>query len=474
MVVVKRETEDPRESILHKDVHIRAAATRDLSHFGVIDDIELLLSVAKDDSSLAVRHNAADAISDILSRHRIRDVLSHEQAKELFGKFRKSVSPIANPAILMAYGALGIPEVLNILSIALREPRMEIRWGAALGIYRYCCSIDTVGDQELEAWVVELLESDNYDTDAQSHLLKICSAAGFRSGLAYFNMVQATDLEDLEVHFNQLSLGGLPNRGFWVSNGLDAVEVNPLLEQPYQWCLIAGDVVWIAEEPKDQFLQRMEEQKQALLYVDPPVSSSQEVEEKDFEQDKEIEPPKTTKAEMAKLLKVYVKNLEWKVWGEYEALQKRRMWFRPDGFESECTVLQLGNRTWYPVLSEEIEAVLTEEAKLPEGEKEEIWGSFAEVFSVLEPLDNAKGWLSIALLWMRSHNWEAAIGAIENALEHKNPSVDLFYYLGVCRSALGDKDGAKEALQYCISQQKNKRSALIQICYSALEELQSK
>ena len=96
------------------------------------------------------------------------------------------------------------------------------------------------------------------------------------------------------------------------------------------------------------------------------------------------------------------------------------------------------------------------------------------MFSVLEPLDNAKGWLGIALLWMRAHNWEAAIGAIENALEHKNPSVDLFYYMGVCRSALGDKDGAAEALHYCISQQKNKDSALIQICYAALEELQNK
>ncbi|MBM75801.1 MAG: hypothetical protein CMK59_10410 [Proteobacteria bacterium] len=472
MILVKRETEDPRESILDKDVHVRAAATRDLSNIGDVDDIELLLNIAKEDSSLAVRHNAADAISDILSRHRIRDLLPHKKAKKIFTQFRKSVSPISNPAILMAYGALGIPEVLNILGIALREPRMEIRWGAALGIHRYCCSSATIGDQDLEEWVVGLLASGNYDTDAQSHLLKICSAASFRSGLKYFESIQPSEREELDSYFKQLSLGSVPNRGLWVSSGLDAVEINPLLKEPYQWCLIAGDVVWFAEEPKEQFKARIEQQKQALNTVEkikPVEPTEEEVVGKN-----QPSPPKKIQSLPVTHFDISMKDLKWSVWKDYEALKKRRMWFRPHGYEQECTVLQLGDRTWHPVSEEDVQTLLQHEAKLPEGEKEDIWASFAEVFSVFQPLDNAKGWLSIALLWMRAHNWEAAIGAIENALEHKNPSVDLFYYLGVCRSALGDKTGAEEALRYCISKLKNQRSALMQICYAALEELQGK
>ena len=46
MILVKRETADPRESIQHKDVHVRAAATRDLANIGLIQDIEVLLTVA--------------------------------------------------------------------------------------------------------------------------------------------------------------------------------------------------------------------------------------------------------------------------------------------------------------------------------------------------------------------------------------------------------------------------------------------
>ena len=64
---MKKETENPHKSITSKSTPVKAAAIRDFERFGMPEDIPLLLSHAKEDSSIAIRLMAADAVSDILS-----------------------------------------------------------------------------------------------------------------------------------------------------------------------------------------------------------------------------------------------------------------------------------------------------------------------------------------------------------------------------------------------------------------------
>ena len=68
---MKRETENPLIALEDESIHTRAAAARDLEKYGQMEDLDVLLKHAKEDSSIAIRLNSADAASDILSRRRL-------------------------------------------------------------------------------------------------------------------------------------------------------------------------------------------------------------------------------------------------------------------------------------------------------------------------------------------------------------------------------------------------------------------
>ena len=133
-------------------------ATQIFERLGELEDIPYLLSVAQDDSSIAIRNNSADAVSDILSRHRIgqaRTALSEEERMVLLKQIRK-ISASKTIVVYLMIGSLGIPRSLSAICAGLHNPHAEVQIGALLGLRSYCLSADQNGNPETEAKVLSL------------------------------------------------------------------------------------------------------------------------------------------------------------------------------------------------------------------------------------------------------------------------------------------------------------------------------
>ncbi|MDP6933278.1 MAG: hypothetical protein QGG40_10200, partial [Myxococcota bacterium] len=130
------ETNDPHVALRSKKLSERAAGSRDLGQTGVPDDIPLLVDLARQDRSPGVRLNAAMAAADILSRYRFgsrRKKLKKKQRNELLQLFN-GIDPGINPGLFSMLACLGVPEAINRLTVGLRDPRMDIRRGAVVGM----------------------------------------------------------------------------------------------------------------------------------------------------------------------------------------------------------------------------------------------------------------------------------------------------------------------------------------------------
>jgi len=229
--VAERETEDPLAALQSKDIHQRAAASRDLSRFGEPDVIEQLVKLAREDKSPAVRLCAAGAAADILSRYRAgvqASELDQERRGELFSMFQ-GIDPSVNAGLFSMLACIDVPRARKRIGAGLRDPRGGVRLGAAVGLQRLCGSVAYMGDKELEADVVALLSDSRLPPDALAEVARVCAAVGYGSGRA---RMEALDLPGAQGDLVAASLEVMdghraPLTGAWVSDGLDLGEVNP-------------------------------------------------------------------------------------------------------------------------------------------------------------------------------------------------------------------------------------------------------
>jgi hypothetical protein len=428
MFIHQPEVEDRKQSLLDDTITIRSSALRDFSYFGVFEDIPNLIEIAKNDSSLAIQHNAAMAISDILSRHRLEKKLTRIQKNKMVQKLQ-TINPNDVPAVYIALGSLGYDPLIGVLITGVQNSNAEISWAATLGLTRFAISASAIKHEEIKHRVLQALEDEDNDSDVRIKLTYICAAAGYFDALTLVEEYLENDVEneDLLTVRNELLLANKPLRGLWMSTGTDAWEYNPSIDA-FTFCLIHDE--------------------QAFLKI---VSTNQP--------------------------QVYIREGDWKDWTEYPDLTKRRMWFRPLGSDQRGPAIQIDKRTFYPIPTEAINILLDEEAKLPQGKKEPFWGFLADVLSLRSDIKTSQQWLQIGLLHMRAHRWDATLDSLEIATEYKDVLPDVYYWRGMCLLGLtthtknnNTKQQAIEAFELCLDKIK-KNSPLFQLCHNEISQL---
>lgn len=239
---MKDETEDPRVSLRDKDVSIRAAAARDLSRTGTVDDLPELLRLAKEDKSPSIRLCAAAAAADVSLRH--ARSLTDAQRRKLVTAVT-TVDPGRNPSLLMSLAAVPTEDVVRRLGRLLRDPRYDVRAGAATALRRLAvCGLGArpaateVVERGMRAWMT----GGKYPPDALLEMVRIIGEAGL-GGLAEDLQVMARH-PGLHEAAKQASarLAAATNseswEGLWVSWGVDVLQPEP--DAPVDWVAVDG------------------------------------------------------------------------------------------------------------------------------------------------------------------------------------------------------------------------------------------
>jgi hypothetical protein len=386
------ETDDPHKALQGKSIADRAAGARDLSQVGEVKDLELLAAVAATDRSPGVRLSAAAAAADILSRHRVGEAakkIGPKKRRRLAELFRK-IDPSVNAGVFSVFGCLDTSAALEAICGGLRDPRGDIRLGAAVGLLRLCTSGAVAGKAKTERVVSSLLTDGRHKPDALAEIARICAAADYRRA---FDDVRALALsgahgelvaEALEV----FELGTTPLSGLWFSDGKDAGETNPSSPMGAALALIG--------------------EKQTLV------------------------------CEVG----------TWRVDKSFGAGPVRRMHFRRVGAAESGPAFQVDGRTWYEAGSPETLCIL--DALTQPGQLD--WTDLpkpsaaakkaaAEVGACLP--DDSVGHRGRALLLARAGDAEAAIAELTQATDLKNVFPDTWVLLADAQWAAGNKKSAK-------------------------------
>ena len=408
-------TTDPLALIQSNSVEQRAEATRYYERHGDLKDIDVLLESAINDTSIAIRNNAADAIYDILSRYRIgerKKLLSRQKRLDLLQEFRK-VSPNKSPVVYLMYAALGIPEVFPILTSAFFDPRTELRISAAIGLKCYCLSADLLDSQQTEQGVLQLLENQRLDGDSLAHVARVCAEAGYTSALSRLQKIHGEGLigETMKAATEQLKKAQRRPVGIWTGDEMDAMEFNP-----------------------------------------DPVGSSATV---------------IISSESA----AWYSEGEWRIWSDFDDLPQRQLLFRRISQPTPGPALQVGLRTWYMADAKQVEDLFARESKL-DGERCDALVVLADVLQSRAG-DDPKMWRNIAVLYLRSNELSKAESAVQKSAALKRPPKDIWYVQGEVHRRRGEIQQAESSFQKCLAGTRSEKSALARLCTLRLKEMEN-
>lgn len=400
-------TQEEIEQLLQsKSVSDRTKAMRHYEHFGVVEDIPFLIQNAASDASVAVRNNAADAISDILSRHRTdphKDILSEEERHRLIPQFRR-IKVQKTPAVNLAYAALGTNRALSVLLSSFVDPRVEMQNCAAAGLRCYCLSQDVMGDASVEEKLVKLLQSETLDIPGIAHIVRLCAEAGYEKILPVLD--ELPDLGNLDeiVAATRLQIKLSKDRpvGLWYSNGLDALEFNPTAERGERFLLIT---------------------EESILMLDNGIWS-----------------------EVPQMLS-----------GPF-----RRLFFRPIGMADSVQAIQTPTATWTAAQNGDVQILLQQETQLDQPSNPHLLKVVQWLESKLK--DNQKNARSLAVLYMRAEAWEECGEYIEKSLSYKTISAEVWFVDAKRQWALGQPKKALDSIEKCLLACKTDRSLLARQC----------
>ncbi len=240
------ETADPIEALNAKDLTSRAAGARDLAQSGGLEQLPRLVQMCIKDSSQGVRLHCAGAVADILSRHRAPGALSPAEREALWAPI-VGVDPGFNVALFQVAAEIGTTAALQRILGGLRDPRVDVRMGACVGLLRHCAQGQYNGNRELEAAVVATLGDVRIKPDTRLETVRICCNLGYKTVVeaaeklaSQLNPRQAEQLEEL---LNQLREPVSPN-GIWVEAGKDAGALVPKAKRGAVGAL-RGERLWI-------------------------------------------------------------------------------------------------------------------------------------------------------------------------------------------------------------------------------------
>lgn len=389
-----------------KSVSARSKAMRHYEHFGMVDDIPFLIQNAASDASVAVRNNAADAIADILSRHRTspeKEKLSIEERHRLLPMFRR-IKVQKTPAVNLAYASLGTSRALSILLSSFVDPRVEMQNCAAAGLRCFCLSQDAMLDDTVETRLLKLLQSGSLDIPGIAHIVRLCAEAGYQKVVPLLD--DLPDLGNLDeiVAATRLQMRIAKDRpvGLWYTDGLDALEFNPLAEHGEKFLLVTEDSALISEGG---------------------------------------------------------------VWAETpEVLEgpTRRLFFRPIGSSESVQAIQTPTSTWSIAQSADVQILLQQETQFDQPSNPHLLKVVQWLESRLK--DNQKNTRSLAILYMRAEAWDECGQYIEKALSYKTVAADVWFVDAKRQWVLGQSKSALESLEKCLTSIKTDRSLLARQC----------
>ena len=238
-------------------VHDRVEAVRALAREGTAPDLEPLLTLALEDKSPSVRLTAAAAAGDILSRVRLparRGAVTDGVRRAILDEL-KGIDPILNPSIFQVYATLEIPEAVGRTLLGLRDPRVDVRSGALVGLERLCVSSTAHGSEFVERRVVQSLNDARIPISTKVDVAMLAARVGFRSVEPALDelegLVDGTLYERIELarEWHALSGQSAGIHGLWVANGLDAGEVGEPAEEP-TWLLLREGVAAYGIRPQ--------------------------------------------------------------------------------------------------------------------------------------------------------------------------------------------------------------------------------
>jgi hypothetical protein len=225
------ETTDPIAALGSKSIADRAAGCRDLSSVGTVENISDIAVLAGSDKSPGVRLSAAAAVADILSRCRVGDARKQldDDQRDVFVAMFSRIDPALNAGVFPMIATLDRPRSLSIIAGGLRDPRGDLRLGAAVGLMRLCSSQAVAGLRSLEDSVVTLLSDARHQSDATAQIARVCAAVGYTSATETIRQLQLTGVhQDMVIDaLGVLDGGQHALLGLWWSDGRDAGETNP-------------------------------------------------------------------------------------------------------------------------------------------------------------------------------------------------------------------------------------------------------
>lgn len=397
-----------------KSVSDRSKAMRHYEHFGLVDDIPFLIQNAASDASVAVRNNAADAIADILSRHRTspeKEKFSIEERHRLLPMFRR-IKVQKTPAVNLAYASLGTSRSLSILLSSFVDPRVEMQNCAAAGLRCFCLSQDAMLDETIETRLLKLLQSGSLDIPGVAHIVRLCAEAGYQKVVPLLDDLPNLGNLDEIVAATRLQMRIAQERpiGLWYTDGLDALEFNPQAELGERFLLVTED--------------------SALTSEDGVWSETPEV----------LEGP------------------------------TRRLFFRPIGSSESVQAIQTPTSTWTAAQSADVQILLQQETQFDQPSNPHLLKVVQWLESRLK--DNQKNTRSLAILYMRAEAWEECGQYIEKAMSYKTVSADVWFVVAKRHWALGQSKKALESIEKCLSSMKTDRSLLARQCQELKVEIE--
>lgn len=223
------ETIDPVAALAAPQLGVRAAGARELALHGGVEHLGRLLELAVVDPSRGVRLGCAAAAADILSRHRrppARDRLDAAARSALFASFSRH-DPQVNPGLFQVAALLEVPEAVRRVFLGLRDPRLDVRVGAVVGLGRMVVGTRYNGDPAMEAEVVATLGDGRIRLETRADIARICADAGYTSARAAVDTLHEQagrgTKEALAETLRRLDTPP-PVDGFWVDLGVDAGE----------------------------------------------------------------------------------------------------------------------------------------------------------------------------------------------------------------------------------------------------------
>ena len=163
-------------------IHARAEVGRQLCKVGTLDHLPRLLRAAREDGSPGVRLYAVCAVADILSRHRVgpnAELLTPEAREKLFVEAR-GIDPGFNAGVFSVLANLGLPLAARRILVGVRDPRLDVRTGALVGLTRYLTSADGANDLATRAELVSMLEDARVRPDALARVTKLAACCGWQ------------------------------------------------------------------------------------------------------------------------------------------------------------------------------------------------------------------------------------------------------------------------------------------------------